>query len=1172
MNNLGRGSDENKTDKSRIATRETLGILLALFTALILVVVLTDRIIFGTVGHAVRQFFLGVFGYGFFPVAAAGLYTAWVLVFDKKIGMSTRSKVFLTLACVFFTCLVHTITVALLDAVAYDGYGSYLSACYRTAGDSYFGPTGGGVLIGLIAYPVARLTTSVGGYIIFGILTVGSAYFFVRDLVSNRSERRRKRNAREEKNAGAVAAASQDTSNMFDLNYQADFSGAQGGSSPDAAQGPYVRVMQNNADRSRRLYSVGDEFEFKTKRELRQEARQAEQNPVNPAAYGTQTYAVYENPYAGGQGTPYENDPGGAGTAAPYGGNGPESAAGPSGNPYRDILYGDSATARKTTLPPYGGSGSGGQQILYPGYSNPEAQYARYTSNGIFDSDSYFNRTDRGRISSNQYAADNFGSSAKEADGKAASAASPAANAAASAGRAERKEETNGGSGPRSLQSERTIGDMYAGREVEDNITYSNIPKKIVTDRTAAQKSYGAPKKDAGREGAASAVNPYLADAAAPNPAAESAESEPAPAPEESAPGVSLSDLPPLRPAPREDIPAEPRGYGRDFPGVRDPEPESERTPEPEETGPRDVFDENPFEEERGGLRSVTPDLDSAVGLFDDDAAEDAESFSSGRGAGFGRGGENAEGDGLRGGVSERAPAEESVPAPSRRDRGESAKPKKRRHVYARYKAPREDLISEITDNYQDDPAEIERRRNQIVETLSVYKIPCEVVRVTRGPAITRYEIETPGNIQVSRVLSYDKELAIALKARDGVNMQPNYANGTISIEVPNDHRSTVGLREILESEKFRASKPGALTFAIGKDIEGNAVVGDIAKMKHLLVAGATGSGKSVFLHGILLSLIYKFSPEDLRIILIDPKQVEFTSYTNLPHLMINEVVYEPAKVINVLNWCINEMERRYSLFREKQLKGLPVREIDEFNQNLGPDDEKMPKIVIVIDEVADLMQAAKKEIEDRIQRLTQKSRAAGIHLILATQRPSVNVITGVIKTNLPTRVALKLTQEIDSRTILDSSGAEKLLGNGDLLYRTDAMNIAERVQGAYVPTAEIQRVLDYVKENNEAYFDDSVQAFIDNDRGGSGGFGGGGGDDDRVEAVYIEALRYVVEIGQASISMIQRRCSVGYPKAGKIIEWMENMGYISAFEGAKARKVLLSKEEFESKYGDYGA
>ena len=357
--------------------------------------------------------------------------------------------------------------------------------------------------------------------------------------------------------------------------------------------------------------------------------------------------------------------------------------------------------------------------------------------------------------------------------------------------------------------------------------------------------------------------------------------------------------------------------------------------------------------------------------------------------------------------------------------------------------------------------------------------------------------------------------------------------------------------------------------FGMGKDIEGRAVCGDIYKMKHLLVAGATGSGKSVCLTSLIVSLLYKYSPEQLRLILIDPKQTEFSIYEKLPHLMINEIISEPAKVISVLNWAINEMERRYTLFKERTRQGTMVRDVDGYNASLGKDEEKLPKIVIIMDEVADLMAVAKKDVEDRVQRLTQKSRAAGIHLVLATQRPSTDVITGVIKANLPTRVACKVTQEVDSRTILDSSGAEKLLGRGDMLYKTDTMTFPRRLQGAWLGDDEVSGVVSYVKEHNEAYFDDRVADFINNEHGG--GVVGGGEDGDSVEAVYIEALKYVVSIGQASISMIQRRCSVGYPKAGKIIEWMENMGYISTFDGSKARKVLLTQEEFDSKYGDYG-
>ena len=439
---------------------------------------------------------------------------------------------------------------------------------------------------------------------------------------------------------------------------------------------------------------------------------------------------------------------------------------------------------------------------------------------------------------------------------------------------------------------------------------------------------------------------------------------------------------------------------------------------------------------------------------------------------------------------------------------------------------------------------------------------------MTQGPSVTRYDIEIPANVQTSRVLGCDRELAMRLRARDGVNIQTNYENGSISIEVPNKQRATVGLKEILRAPEYVNAKPGSLMFGMGKDIEGRSVCGDISKMKHLLVAGATGSGKSVCLTSLIISLLYKYSPEELRLILIDPKQTEFSVYEKLPHLMINEIISDPSKVIPVLNWAINEMERRYTLFKERTRQGTMVRDIDGYNASLSPDEEKLPKIVIIMDEVADLMAVAKKDVEDRVQRLTQKSRAAGIHLVLATQRPSTDVITGVIKANLPTRIACKVTQEVDSRTILDSSGAEKLLGRGDMLYKTDTMTFPRRLQGAWLDDAEVQGIVSYVKENNEAYFDERVYDFINNEHGG----GGVGGDsDDSVEAVYIEALKYVVTIGQASISMIQRRCSVGYPKAGKIIEWMENMGYISSFDGAKARKVLLTQEEFDNKYGDYG-
>ena len=486
------------------------------------------------------------------------------------------------------------------------------------------------------------------------------------------------------------------------------------------------------------------------------------------------------------------------------------------------------------------------------------------------------------------------------------------------------------------------------------------------------------------------------------------------------------------------------------------------------------------------------------------------------------------------------------------------------------YHKPPMDMLEQYDERSGASEDEVLQNTDIIVSTLGDFRIEAEVMKVTVGPTVTRYDIEIPRGIQAKKVFAYDEDLARRLHVTGGVTIYTNFESGYISIEVPNKKRATVGLSSMLTDEKFRNSKPGSLTFAMGKDVEGRAIFGDIVKMTHMLVAGGTGSGKSVFLNEMIVSLIMKYSPEELRLILVDPKQVEFVVYKDMPHLMINEIVSDPTRVINILNWAIEEMNRRYALFRDRlQFGNALVRNIDEYNASLGEGEQKLPKIVMVVDELADLMLRAKKEIEDRIQNLTQKARAAGIHLVIATQRPSVDVITGIIKSNLPTRVALRVTQEVDSRTILDDSGAEKLLGNGDMLYKTSEMPSPYRLQCGFVSSAEVQRIVEYVKENNEAVFDASITEYLNNAaRPEDEGDGGEVMDDGELDPVYIDALRYVVTIGQASISMIQRRCSVGYNRAGKIIEWMENMGYISPFEGAKARKVLLTKEEFEEKYG----
>ena len=463
---------------------------------------------------------------------------------------------------------------------------------------------------------------------------------------------------------------------------------------------------------------------------------------------------------------------------------------------------------------------------------------------------------------------------------------------------------------------------------------------------------------------------------------------------------------------------------------------------------------------------------------------------------------------------------------------------------------------------------EVEETKATIISTLEDFKVTgASIASVTFGPTVTRYNVTIPRNISPKKVVALDQSIAISLHS-SGVNVYPNYEDGVVSIEVPNKERQFVQLGCMLSGDTFVNAKSSSLMFAMGKDVANRKIYGDISKMIHLLVAGSSGSGKSVFLGSLIISLIYKYSPEELRLILIDPKKTEFVLYNDLPHLMINEIITDVNKAVQSLNWAIGEMNRRYGLFEQMSRAGTYVVNLDQYNAQLDKNN-RLPKIVIIIDELADLMLAAKKEMEDRIQNLTQKARAAGIHLIVATQRPSTDVITGVIKSNLPTRVAFYVATDVDSRVILDQTGAQKLLGKGDFLYTMPGIVAPVRVQSAFISPEESQKVVNFIKNNNEAYYDEEATAYI-NSRGGYAGDGspsGGGGNGD-VDPMYIEALRYVILSGSASISMIQRKCSAGYNRAGKIVEWMEDMGYISPFDGAKARKVLITKEEFESKYG----
>lgn len=458
--------------------------------------------------------------------------------------------------------------------------------------------------------------------------------------------------------------------------------------------------------------------------------------------------------------------------------------------------------------------------------------------------------------------------------------------------------------------------------------------------------------------------------------------------------------------------------------------------------------------------------------------------------------------------------------------------------------------------------AELESTAEKLVETLKSFGVETRVVDVSRGPTVTRYELQPRAGVKISKITSLADDIALNL-ATAGVRIEAPIPNkAAVGIEVPNRASATVGIREVIESTTFSASK-SKLTVSMGKDIGGNTVVADIAKMPHGLIAGATGSGKSVCINSFIISLLYKASPDDVKLLMIDPKVVELGIYNGIPHLLV-PVVTEPRKAAGALGWAVNEMEQRYKMFADRD-----VRNIEGYNKLVEtlvdePEVKKMPRIVIIIDELADLMMTAPKEVEDSINRIAAKARAAGIHLLIATQRPSVNVVTGVIKANIPTRIAFAVSSHIDSSTILDCAGAEKLLGRGDMLFSPMGANKPFRIQGCFVSDEEVERVVEFVKGGGKADYDDNImleierQAAIEKQQRTGVPEDAASTDD----PVLNDAIKVVVELGQASTSLLQRKLKLGYARAARIIDQMEERGIIGGYEGAKPRQVLITKEQ----------
>lgn len=477
------------------------------------------------------------------------------------------------------------------------------------------------------------------------------------------------------------------------------------------------------------------------------------------------------------------------------------------------------------------------------------------------------------------------------------------------------------------------------------------------------------------------------------------------------------------------------------------------------------------------------------------------------------------------------------------------------------YKCPPFSLLNPAIASKVNKDTQKELRHNSetLVDTLKSFGVQTRIVDINRGPTVTRYELQPAAGVKVSRITNLTDDIKMSLAAKSIRIEAPIPGKAAVGIEVPNNEVDVITMREMLETKEFNEAE-SKISFALGKDISGNVIFADIAKMPHVLIAGATGSGKSVCINSLIISLLYKSSPDEVRLLMIDPKMVELEVYNGIPHLLI-PVVTDSRKAAGALSWAVTEMQKRYKLFADYNVRNLTgFNEMAKNTEGVDP----LPQIVIIIDELADLMMVAAKDVEEAICRLAQLARAAGMHLVIATQRPSVDIITGVIKANIPTRIAFSVSSQVDSRTILDGAGAEKLLGRGDMLYSAYGSPKPVRIQGCFVTDKEVENIVAFIKNEIKADYDENIiQEIEKNAPATKGESSGGGGSIDSGDEMIDKAIELLVDAGQASTSYLQRRLKLGYARAARIIDELEEMGIVGPPDGSKPRAVLMTKEQW---------
>ncbi len=1088
--------EKNKSERS-VLTKETLGVVLVLFTTLCLVCLITREQVFSAPGQYVNAFLFGVFGYFAYAVAAWGEIAGIFLITDKKTGFSARRKAYITLAFIALATFLHLLAMGDNGGAGYS-FADYVTASYQKGSGGIATASAGGFLTAIIAYPFLTLMQLTGGCVVVGAVFAIFVYFAIADVVKSAKS---KPEAREKKLRSSYAPANEPPLNPV-------ISGVK--------EYPASDVKFDKVRSEQRLFvSNPDDFKLKTKREIARSDKASgikidfEKNGLGVGKSDASYSDAYREDLK--KKIEYVKTP-------------------PSYDLKNDKIIGKYTSDTKVSAPITSSSPSASAQT--EGKSFSAIPFREHNGNDA------------------------------AANAAALHSAYFAGKYAGSANEEKKVSAENGG-----YFTNKRYG-ATNGLNKQGGVISSGTATPVGSSTSATGATNGEPSKSAEKQ---ANYKPTLAERLK---AAEEAKKA------AEASGISYDGASEKRTFTTGSESFVGRGDVANKEKTEDKAEEIASRENAESFGgrtrergisARDIFGDG-AEEDAGEPKVIREPRAGKILFGEDKSAEEKSGFISRAIAddnGGVRTGEEASDRGRNG-----ARLAFGGAFAAREEEKENKPEKVQPPINREYVRPPLDLLEARSAPVNAPQEDHEERMEVIQRTLEEFHVNAVPQSYVQGPTITRYEIMMPAGVPVRKVLSYDDDLRMRLASKSGVRIEaPIPGKNLVGIEVANKTPVPVGIREVLEGAAGKPEKAGALTFAIGKNLVGDAITDNLAKGPHYLVAGATGSGKSVCLNVMIVSLIMRYSPEELRLILIDPKRVGFRCYEHLPHLMIDEIVTEPQKAIAVLQWAYNEMERRYDVFAA--CTESVISDIDGYNKEVASDTvPKMPRIVIIVDELADLMETSKKDMEARIRALAQKARAAGVHLVLATQRPSVDIITGTIKANLPSRIALKVMNSADSQTILSQGGAEKLLGNGDMLYKNSAMPECERYQGAWISDREINSVVKYIIENNAAYFDEELQEFLDKssrprDAEVSAADGGGDEDDDGVNEFFLKALWLAVNSGTVSISQLQRRFQIGYARAGGLVDKMERMGFVSGNEGSKARRVLISREEFIEKFGE---